>query len=430
MASFRNPNVTQPPREPPDTHAHSNRGRDLKACQRRRRRRAPRGPVRLNRRRGIQDARDRAFGPLRRERSAPEGVARRPREQGPGAHRPERLRQEHVPPVAQPDERHRRRASRSTGTSSSTGATSTAPDVDPVLVRRRVGMVFQRSNPFPKSIFENVAYGLRIAGVDRAGLVAERGRAGAAARGALGRGEGPPPRVGRSASPAGSSSASASRARSPSSPRCSSWTSRRARSTRSPPRRSRTSSRELRGELTIVIVTHNMQQAARVSQRTGFFYMGRLVEVGETTHDLHAAERARDRGLHHRAIRLIASLRTSPSFAARRSSRMRTVSSLSSSSPRSRSPACDKTASAPGRRPVRHVVVDLGAGPRREGPVGDGQRLERASAARQRREGEVRGDAQGAQHRGLRRAARRRGSPTSRRAPCRSATATSSRPTT
>ena len=40
---------------------------------------------------------------------------------------------------------------------------------------------------------------------------------------------------------------------------------------------------ELRSELTIVIVTHNMQQAARVSQRTGFFYMGRLVEVGDTT---------------------------------------------------------------------------------------------------------------------------------------------------
>jgi len=40
---------------------------------------------------------------------------------------------------------------------------------------------------------------------------------------------------------------------------------------------------ELRKELTIVIVTHNMQQAARVSQRTGFFYMGRLVEVADTT---------------------------------------------------------------------------------------------------------------------------------------------------
>ena len=47
-------------------------------------------------------------------------------------------------------------------------------EVDPVLVRRRVGMVFQRSNPFPKSIFENVAYGLRIAGVGEHRVVAER----------------------------------------------------------------------------------------------------------------------------------------------------------------------------------------------------------------------------------------------------------------
>ena len=39
------------------------------------------------------------------------------------------------------------------------------PGIDPVVVRRRIGMVFQRSNPFPKSIFENVAYGLRIGGI-------------------------------------------------------------------------------------------------------------------------------------------------------------------------------------------------------------------------------------------------------------------------
>src|SRR5689334_11990057 len=39
------------------------------------------------------------------------------------------------------------------------------PGIDPVAVRRRIGMVFQRSNPFPKSIFENVAYGLRIGGI-------------------------------------------------------------------------------------------------------------------------------------------------------------------------------------------------------------------------------------------------------------------------
>ncbi len=66
------------------------------------------------------------------------------------------------------------------------------PGVDPVLVRRRVGMVFQRSNPFPKSIFENVAYGLRIAGVREHSVLAERVERALQARGAVGRGEGPP----------------------------------------------------------------------------------------------------------------------------------------------------------------------------------------------------------------------------------------------
>ena len=48
-------------------------------------------------------------------------------------------------------------------------------DIDPVVVRRRIGMVFQRSNPFPKSIFENVAYGLRIGGVDEPSRDRRRG---------------------------------------------------------------------------------------------------------------------------------------------------------------------------------------------------------------------------------------------------------------
>ena len=73
--------------------------------------------------------------------------------------------------------------------------------------------------------------------------------------------------------------------------------------------------RAARRSLTIVIVTHNMQQAARVSQRTGFFYMGRLVEVGDTTHDLHAPQRARDRGLHHRPVRLRKTERNTMRFA-------------------------------------------------------------------------------------------------------------------
>ena len=78
-------------------------------------------------------------------------------------------------------------------------------------LRKNVGMVFQRPNPFPKSIFENVAYGLRVNGVKVEELI-----------------------------------------------------------------------HELKKDYTIVIVTHNMQQAARVSDKTAFFYLGEMVEYGDT----------------------------------------------------------------------------------------------------------------------------------------------------
>ena len=93
------------------------------------------------------------------------------------------------------------------------------PGIDPVAIRRRIGMVFQRSNPFPKSIHENVAYGLRIGGMKDAREIADARRAGAGAGGAVGRGEGPPERQRARASRAASSSGSASRARWRSSPR-------------------------------------------------------------------------------------------------------------------------------------------------------------------------------------------------------------------
>jgi phosphate transport system ATP-binding protein len=155
-------------------------------------------------------------------------------------------------------------------------------DVDPVLVRRRVGMVFQKSNPFPKSIFENVAYGLRIAGVREQAVIAEKveralrhaalwdevkdrlqdsGLAlsgGQQQRLCIARALAVDPEVLLMDEPASALDPIATA-------------------------KIEDLVAELRDDLTIVIVTHNMQQAARVSQRTGFFYMGRLVEVGDTT---------------------------------------------------------------------------------------------------------------------------------------------------
>ena len=89
---------------------------------------------------------------------------RAPRAAGDRAHRPVRLRQVHVPARAQPDERPHPGRERARARSCSTGGASTTRHLDAVELRRRVGMVFQKSNPFPKSIFENVAYGLRVGG--------------------------------------------------------------------------------------------------------------------------------------------------------------------------------------------------------------------------------------------------------------------------
>ena len=61
---------------------------------------------------------------------------------------------------------------------------------------------------------------------------------------------------------------------------------------------------ELRSQFSVVIVTHSMQQAARVSQKTAFFHLGNLVEYGETPTDLHQPERPADRSLHHRPHRV------------------------------------------------------------------------------------------------------------------------------
>ena len=144
-----------------------------------------------------------------------------PRQAGDGLHRPVRVRQVDAAALLQPHERPHRQRARDRAVSSSQGRDINAPGTDVIDVRRRVGMVFQKSNPLPKSIYENVVYGLRIAGIKDRADAGRRLRAVAARGGAVGRSEGPAALERRCRSRAGSSSACASRGRSPSSPRSS-----------------------------------------------------------------------------------------------------------------------------------------------------------------------------------------------------------------
>ncbi|EFL50373.1 phosphate ABC transporter, ATPase subunit [Solidesulfovibrio fructosivorans JJ]] len=156
-----------------------------------------------------------------------------------------------------------------------------APSLDVVELRRRVGMVFQKPNPFPKSIFENVAYGLRVGGVRDNTYISqqvEKSLKGAALfdevkdrihDSALGLSGGQQQRlcIARALAiepevllmdePASALDPIATQ-------------------------KIEELIHELKRNFTIIIVTHSMQQAARVSDRTAFFYMGKLVEVDAT----------------------------------------------------------------------------------------------------------------------------------------------------
>ncbi len=157
-----------------------------------------------------------------------------------------------------------------------------SPRVDPVQLRARVGMVFQKPNPFPKSIFENVAYGPRIHGLaqsktdleeivvkslKRAGLFEEvKDRLNESGTGLSGgqqqrlciaRAISVDPEVILMDEPCSALDPIATA-------------------------RIETLMDELKKKYCIVIVTHSMQQAARVSQRTAFFHLGKLVEVDDT----------------------------------------------------------------------------------------------------------------------------------------------------
>jgi phosphate transport system ATP-binding protein len=155
-------------------------------------------------------------------------------------------------------------------------------DQDTVLLRARVGMVFQKPNPFPKSIYENVAYGPRIHGLAhskaemdeivvnslrRAGLFDEvkdqldkpgTGLSGGQQqRLCIARAIAVSPEVILMDEPCSALDPIASA-------------------------RIEELIDELKENYTIAIVTHSMQQAARVSQRTAYFHLGKLIEVGDT----------------------------------------------------------------------------------------------------------------------------------------------------
>ena len=161
------------------------------------------------------------------------------------------------------------------------GLDAYAPATDVVELRRRVGMVFQRPNPFPKSIFDNVAFGPRLLGLrDRAALEA---RVEAALRHAALWDE-VRDRLGRSAlALSGGQQQRLCIARAlavepevllmdePASALDPTATARIEELVL-----------ELKERYTIVVVTHNMQQAARISGLTAFMLVGELVEVGET----------------------------------------------------------------------------------------------------------------------------------------------------
>ena len=155
-------------------------------------------------------------------------------------------------------------------------------DMDVVALRKRVGMVFQRPNPFPKSVYENVAYGPRVHGInDRKELdaIVEKALRHAALweevrdrlerfrSRALGR---PAAETLHRADPCG-------RARGDPHGR----TLLGPRSYRN--RKDREPHRHAQRGYTVIIVTHNMQQAARVSDYTGFMYLGKLIEFDRTT---------------------------------------------------------------------------------------------------------------------------------------------------
>ncbi|HEU0224493.1 MAG TPA: phosphate ABC transporter ATP-binding protein PstB [Steroidobacteraceae bacterium] len=157
-----------------------------------------------------------------------------------------------------------------------------ARDVDPIEVRMRIGMVFQKPNPFPKSIFENVAYGLRVRGMRSAARIEEEVEQ-ALRRAALW--DEVKDRLQNSGlSLSGGQQQRLCIARAlATNPEILLFDEPTSALDPIATARIEELISELRDQVTVIIVTHNMQQAARVSDYTAFMYLGELIEFDNTS---------------------------------------------------------------------------------------------------------------------------------------------------
>ena len=156
------------------------------------------------------------------------------------------------------------------------------PETDPIEVRMRIGMVFQKPNPFPKTVFENVAYGLRLRGVRNRSDLGERVEK--ALRGAAIWDEVKDRLDDSALALSGGQMQRLCIARAlATEPEILLFDEPTSALDPIATAKIEELITELRQRVTVLIVTHNMQQAARVSDFTAFMYLGELVEVGVTS---------------------------------------------------------------------------------------------------------------------------------------------------
>lgn len=156
-----------------------------------------------------------------------------------------------------------------------------SPEVDPIEVRMRISMVFQKPNPFPKSIYENIAYGLRVRGINNKSYLDERVEA--SLRGAAIWDEVKDRIHGLAFDLSGGQQQRLCIARAlATDPEMVLFDEPTSALDPIATAKIEELIMELKKKVTVLIVTHNMQQAARISDRTGFMMLGELIEFDTT----------------------------------------------------------------------------------------------------------------------------------------------------